>query len=192
MKRLACLGIIGLLSLLPATAETVLSGTPYLYLDASVSGYLLHGFLNDTKTALRDTYSVDDALGVDGVDLPYTIETNKKASLTVYAVVTPFVQQNVANPSSIAVASLQVDGKEIYPETSRMMTNSNAASDEVNTVVRRDYGTESIYSLFSLDTVLGKTQYDYTIHVTANQNDVATAPAGHYVSSVTLSIETRN
>lgn len=189
MKNFASLLLMGLLGMMPATASVVASAD----LNASVAGYLLHGFLDEARTELQDLYAVEDALSREGVDLPYVVETNMKTSLAVYAVVTPFIQQNVESPSSIGISSFLVDGKELYPKTNRVMTRTDLASTkDSGPVSRRDFDTEATYEVAVLETVLGTTRYEYLIHVTANQKEVSTAPAGQYLSTVTMSLETRN
>ena len=183
MRRLACITAVGILSLMPVVA----AGETYeAHLTALVDGHLEHGFSKDVNADLSDTYTATDALSPLGVDLPYVIETNRKVNLSVYAAVSPFVQQKDENQTVIPISSVQVDGQELQPLTGKYVDATSSALEN------GAYGEKSTYLLFDLDSVLGQTRYEYTIHISANQEDVKSAPAGRYVSSVTLSLEARN
>lgn len=165
------------------------TGTVTAQLHASVTSYLLHGFRYDKDSSLTQSLDVQNALGPVGVDLPYTIDTNRYDRLIVYAEITPFVLEG--NPSvKIPVKSVTLDGKAVFPEGSGNKGSDDAGSDSEVDVKKEDgpvSGTET-YRLIEFSRDPGKFRYNYTIHLTANQDSVEDAPAGHYVSSVTLSI----
>ena len=79
MRKWLALLIVLLLTVLPLAATETKTVTADVM--TSVSGYLLHGFLEKTDKTLRDTALVTDALGKDGSDLYYTIRTNQTASM---------------------------------------------------------------------------------------------------------------
>lgn len=154
----------------------------------SVSGYLLHGFLDPSSDTLRDTTAVDNALGKDGVDLYYTIRTNQPAGMLVYAEITPFQRQTdeASGQVTIAIASVTVNGKEIAPTSASEIGAEGQSSVVTNgTLVT---ATKSVYPLIDFDSVYGTTEYTYVIHITADQQQVAEAPPGQYLSSVTMSL----
>lgn len=190
MRKWLALLIVLLLTVLPLAATETKTVTADV--TTSVSGYLLHGFLEKTDKTLRDTALVTDALGKDGSDLYYTIRTNQTASMVVYGVITPFQQEenDGSAGTNIAIDTVTVDGKVVSPLTGLQYISSQqpALNMDLNVSQTKTASDENKYELIEFSSVFGQTEYDYVIHITANQRQVAEAPAGRYVSSVTLSL----
>ncbi|MFA7117330.1 MAG: hypothetical protein WC159_01030 [Sphaerochaetaceae bacterium] len=187
MKKLSSL-LIMLLILFPAIADDAVSHSAEAKVVSSVSGYLLHGFLTKADNSLRDTTTIDNALGENGVDLNYTIKTNQSCNLMVGAVITPFKQETDSgdNAASILIDSVSVNGVLVTPKYDNRYDFQAFTFDTTTTAMAVDQ--ENHYELIDFSSEIGKTQYDYVIHITANKYQVEQAPAGHYVSSVALSL----
>jgi len=157
----------------------------------SVSGYLIHGFLDTSDNTLRDTATIPNALGKSGVDLYYTIRTNQRAGLIVYASITPFEQQVAAEDkqTSISIDSVMVDGKIVTPVNGlQYISNDQSAFSLGAGVTEENAVQDNRYQLINFDSTYGQNEYTYVIHITANQREVSEAPAGQYIASVTLSL----
>lgn len=164
---------------------------------SSVTGYLLHGFLDEKDKNLTDgaelknSVIADDALSQKGATLTYIIKTNKDTPLVIYANVTPF-KQDASTTAKIAIASVAVDGVTLTPITGLEFLPNEQPSDSTGEVSNEDVTDTQKYELIDFQAESGKNEYDYTINVKANQNDVAEAPAGHYISSFTLSMASKS
>jgi hypothetical protein len=130
-------------------------------------------------------------LGKSGVDLYYTIRTNQRAGLIVYASITPFEQQVAAEDkqTSISIDSVMVDGKIVTPVNGlQYISNGQSAFSLDAGVTEENAVQDNRYQLINFDSTYGQNEYTYVIHITANQREVSEAPAGQYIASVTLSL----
>lgn len=153
----------------------IILSVPFLFAEASlqkvtlsittaVPEYLVHGFLVDSVAAtIVSETSVDDAFNEEGVNLTYAIKTNTTSNLVVSATLTPFVKLG-DDTSTVGIASFSVESVEKVP-------------------------VSGSYQLFDLvPSVHGMRMYSYTLQVKANQEDVASAAAGSYESTLSIDI----
>lgn len=138
----------------------------------TVPSILVHGFLlSGDSTAIASSASVEDAFNPDGATFTYAIQTNTDIPLEVTATVSPFALQGALVPSLVRIGQVSV--------------NSSQA-----TVIDSNAGT---YKLLDFTpSASGMHVYSYTLTVKADQDQVSTAPAGSYESTVSIGISPKN
>lgn len=140
-------------------------------LTTKVPAFLVHGFLikeiegeSEVAQIMGET-SVGGAFNADGVSLTYAIETNVATPLVVSAVLTPFIRQDVSDPVQVGIESLFVDDQNKTPTSTERFTLLNFTPSSS-----------------------GKDVYEYVLTVKANQAQVEAAPAGEYISTISIDI----
>jgi hypothetical protein len=187
MRRIGLAMLTCLLAMMPLCAAD--NQKAVADVTTSISGFLLHGFRNQNEKEIHNTASVTDAFSKEGAKLTYVIQTNVRSAIQVYATISPFVRKADGDEedSKVSIDSVSVDDTVITPVT-KLHYLGNEQPEVPLDKSADDVTAEERYELVTFSSIPGTTEYVYHIVVTADQNEVKTAPAGRYVSSITLSM----
>lgn len=172
-----------LVLILLVSAFGVLSAAPLppaqvtITLATKVPEFLSHGFLLEGSDVIESSINVGDAFTDTGAQFTYSVRTNISSQLTITAEVTPFLNSSAD----------EISVKNIF------VRQAGVEAVEAPAKVTGPGSSGNTYELFTFTpSIPGMAIYSYELRVVADQDELAAAPTGEYVSTVSIGIKPEN